>query len=74
MNVKADALEILEDRFTKLASGPSDQLYGEVDMAIEMCGLLGFISFSERSHFQLRRDRIKQRDVDEFLLREGLLP
>lgn len=74
MSVKTDALEILEDRMNKLAAGPSDQLYGEVDMAIEMCRLVGFISAPDQAHYQLRRERIKQRDVDQFLAREGLLP
>lgn len=69
MSAKTDALVILEERMNALAAGPKDQLYGEVDMAIEMCHVFGAISCDERRHYVRRRNKIFERESDELMAR-----
>lgn len=66
MSASTDALIIIEDRITKLAAAPSDQLYGEVDMAIEMAYLFGALSCNEHRHFMRRRNLIREREAEHF--------
>lgn len=69
MSAITDALIIIEDRITKLAAQPSDQLYGEVDMAIEMAHLFGAIDCDEHRHFMRRRNKIREREGEQVMHR-----
>lgn len=69
MSARTDAIAILDERMAALAAGPKDQLYGEVDMAIEMCHIFGAISCEERRHYVRRRNKIFERESEELMAR-----
>lgn len=67
MTVSEDAASMIESRIQALCSNPTQRLYGETDMAIEMALVCGAITSEERNHYVQRRDKIIEREHQQWL-------
>lgn len=67
MTVSEDAVSVIESRLAALCESPSQRLHGETDMAIEMALVCGAITSEERNHYVQRRDKIIEREHQQWL-------
>lgn len=70
-STQKDVIRIIESRLDAMASGSSSlsgqsRLEGEIEMAIDLAHLTGVIDLRLRNHFIERRDRILDRDHQQW--------